>query len=122
MEMGISAPAMSGYEAFNFARPQIFQSSASRGGVTVYVARRVAPHVSVYQSDCTDSVIVLRVGRDSRYFDRDLYLLVTYIAPRDDTVISMATRKVWEELEKMCQFTATFGPCLDCGRSKCAQW
>ena len=97
---GMAAPGISGYVAFNFPRPHSYQSGSSRGGIAVYVNREVAGHVSVHQCDCTNSFVVLRVSQSLGMYDKDLYLLVTYIAPRDSTVISMHTRALWEELEE----------------------
>ena len=100
LEEGSAAPSISGYEAFNFARPACFQKDSSRGGITIYVTREVAPHVTVHHSDCTNSFVILRVSQSVGYFDRDLYLIVTYIVPRNNSDVSLKTRAVWSEIQE----------------------
>ena len=101
-------PEMEGYVAFNFGRPQQFQSGPARGGICCFIRSDVAPHVSTHASDVSNSFVVLKVDKAAG-FVKDLYLVVTYIVPRRNTRISMATRSIWQELEECVSDLASRG-------------
>ena len=97
---GTPEPELEGYQGYNFPRPPGYQagSGGTRGGIACYVRCTLAPHVSIRGVDPTHSYVILCINKAAG-FDRDLYLIVTYFAPRSDNTISMATRGIWEALQ-----------------------
>ena len=97
---GWSAPAIEGFMVFNLARPQRYQagSAARRGGIACYVRDNLGTFVTLVESYCTHSYAVMRVNKAAG-FEKDLYLIVTYIAPSSST-ISSAIRSIWVEIEE----------------------
>ena len=106
---GWSAPAIEGFMVFNLARPQRFQagSAARRGGIACYVRDNLGTFVTLVESDCTNSYAVLRVNKAAG-FQKDLYLIVTYIAPSSST-ISSAIRNIWVEIEECVKRVSEIG-------------
>ena len=84
---GWTAPVMEGSAAFNLPRPQQYQAgvAARRGGIACYVRENLVPFVSLVDGDCTNSFSVLRVNKLAG-FEKDLYLIITYIAPSSSSI------------------------------------
>ncbi len=95
---GQRAPDIAGYRAFHYSRPDALQAGQARGGLACYVRQELHDYVRHISCDPTNSFAVLRVSKEAG-FEQDLYLIVCYIAPRDSTLISMATRDIWAQLE-----------------------
>ena len=66
-----------------------------QAAVSLQSSYKYIQHISC---DPSNSFAVLRVGKEAG-FEQDLYLVVCYVAPRDSTSISMATRDIWTQLE-----------------------
>ena len=95
---GQLAPDIAGYQAFHWARPEALQTGSARGGVACYVRTELHQHVTHANGEASNSFAVMRISREAG-FERDLYLVVAYIAPKDRTKISLATSKIWDELQ-----------------------
>jgi hypothetical protein len=96
---GSLAPEIAGYTGYNFARPRRLQSNADgppRGGIAIYFRDNIAQHVSrgvsEIDTDPSNSLAVLRISR-AVGFEKDLYLIVTYINPK-------APQSIWNLLEE----------------------
>ena len=94
---GSLAPEIAGYTGYNFARPRRLQSNADgppRGGIAIYFRDNIAQHVSrgvsEIDTDPSNSLAVLRISR-AVGFEKDLYLIVTYIKPK-------APQSIWNLL------------------------
>ena len=114
---GMPAPEIEGYTGFNFARPQRLQAAAggTRGGIACYVrdnmARYVTRDVSSLDFDATNSFAVLRVARAAG-FEKDLFLIVTYIVPHTS---GRAARGMWNALEECVRNVSARGQVLVVG-------
>ena len=111
---GQRAPDIAGYRAFHYSRPDALQAGQARGGLACYVRVELHSYVQHIMCDPTNSFAVLRVSKEAG-FEQDLYLFVCYIAPRDSTTISMASRDIWEQLEESVSAMLSKGQVLVVG-------
>ena len=71
------------------------------GEIACYVRENLVPFVSLVGSDCTNSFAVLRVNNLAG-FEKEQYLIVTYIAPSSSS-ISVAAGNIWVGIEECVQ-------------------
>ena len=111
---GQRAPDIAGYRAFQYGRPEALQAGQPRGGLACYVRQELSSHVHHVTCDSTSSFAVLRIDKEAG-FEQDLYLIVCYVAPRDSTSISMASRSIWAQLEDSISTALSKGQVLVVG-------
>ena len=111
---GDPAPEIAGFTGHSFARPRRLQKNpdgAPHGGIAIYIRDNIAKHasrgVSGIDSDPTNSLGVMSIARTAG-FEKDLYLIVTYIPPR-------ASKRTWKLLEDWVQSLSARGLVLVVG-------